>query len=464
MTQELSSKLCHSIGHSAFAGNKVKILIVSFFAESHLFSSSAQNTRYLASMLREQDYDVKVICAAAYEKTFTQDGYSITTIPITSPKWGKKRMQAWLPDKRVEDTAQRCISTWNPDVLYMGAWNYLTDFAFVAHRHKIPIVQFLHDYSILCLRQWLVHSRGNLCDGPSSKRKCVDCSWYSLGWKGRTFDRLQYLPVAGRLLRGIFPGNQTEDLSVRDTVSKALNHMEEYRNRVSLFIAQSPPVTEVLSELGIGANRCRLVPQYIGEDKLKEYPRSAEQPGKERPVRFVYVGRFSQEKGIHILLKAFLSANVANSIELWIISKDADEKVINELLSGNNPHNRIIRVFQDLRGADVSRKIAEADCCVVPSVCLELASRVVLEAYAQGLPVIVSSTVGNRYLVDDEKNGKILAAGNTDDLTCWIEKVSNSPEILKEWSRRKPALIHYDEWSAKILEVFSNAGDLPRTD
>lgn len=67
------------------------ILLVSYYAELHLFSSTAQNTRFLASGLLEKGHEVRVICAGYKGETVIQDGYLLAEIPSTSPEWENRR-------------------------------------------------------------------------------------------------------------------------------------------------------------------------------------------------------------------------------------------------------------------------------------------------------------------------------------------------------------------------------------
>ena len=72
---------------------------------------------------------------------------------------------------------------------------------------------------------------------------------------------------------------------------------------------------------GVSADRCRLLPQYIGEAKLQRYPCSSGKPGIDRPIYFIFVGRWSRNKGAEVLLNAFLRANFRCPVELWIVTR-----------------------------------------------------------------------------------------------------------------------------------------------
>ena len=433
------------------------ILLVSYFAEAHLHNSSAQNTRFLARGLLEQGQEIRVVCAGYKGETIIQDGYPLTKIPLANPQWKGQWLGAWLPDLRIRSIVRETFEEWKPDVLYMGAWGYLSDFVFVAKEMGIPVVQMVHDYSILCLRQWLVDSWGEVCSGPTPLGKCIDCIRHGLGWKDRIKDFTLSLPVLGEAAWPKVEGDSRWGMHVNRVVGEAYSYMQSYRNQIDIFIAQSPAVIEMLKTVGVDPSCCRFVPQYIGEEKLRKYPRAEGTPGVDRPVRLVYVGRWSREKGADLLLDAFLSAEVASKVELWVISKNISAEAIESQVNGRMAAHKTIHVFNDLSGADVSQELARADVCVVPSLNPETGSRVVLEAHAQGVPVIASSTVGNRYVIEDGVNGKLFSSGDVEVLTSCFEKVINDLQVIQEWSEQVYKPISKQQWSLGITKVLHDA-------
>jgi len=425
----------------------MRILIVSFYAEQH-YSSTAQNTRLLARALLDEGHEVRVVCAGAEQGSVVEDGYLCIRLAVNSSGSRTGRFRAWLTDPMIRQNAEEILAVWCPDVIYMGAWKYLSDFAFVGREHGIPVVQMVHDYSILCLRTWLVDSWGNLCEGPTTHQKCLSCIWHSWTWKGRIKNLL--LSSFRTLLHG--------GLSPSFTLGaqRALNDLQRYREAITLYIAQSPSVVDLLQSGGIERSRCRLLPQYIGEEKLREYPRAHGVPGRDRPLRLAFVGRWSWEKGVDLLLEAFLSAQVSQRVELWIISKNARRESIEAVVSQRLTPNKTISVFNDLQGIELSKKLALSDVCIVPSH-MEVASRVVLEANAQGVPVIASDTVGNRYVIEDGVNGKVFRSLDVDDLARAITMISDNPAILTEWSDRVSKPVGRAEWVSMVSSIFYEA-------
>ena len=171
--------------------------------------------------------------------------------------------------------------------------------------------------------------------------------------------------------------------------------------------------------------------------------------------------RWSREKGPDVLLDAFAAADLEVDAEVWIVSANADAAEIGRRWPFGDAGGKRVRVVNDARGAEVSRLLARCDVCVVPSRCRELASRVVLEAHAQGVPVIASSTVGNGYLIDDRVNGRIFPAADAAALSACLEQLAAEPSIAGEWSRKVPAPVRREEWLARVVAILEEAAAGP---
>lgn len=438
----------------------MRILLVSYYAEKHLFSSSAQNTRFLASTLVKGGDEVRVVCASSEDGDVWQDGYWLTKVPVNTSDHKRHWLGKWNTDPFIEAKARSYLTCWQPDVIFVGAWGGLIDFPLVGAEYGIPIIQLVHDYSILCLLQWLQNSWGHLCTGPSSAAKCITCIRHSLGWKDKIKDAVLSTPVLGKVIRKYLGWGNRYNIHVESTVSESLRFMQAYRQKVSLVIAQSPFVSKKLAEFDVQEEKIHLIPQYIGEEKLIQYPESHGQPGLDRPLYIVFVGRWDRFKGADLLLNAFLQASSDIPIDLWVISNNADESSIYTQSQANLNEKKTIRVFNHLSGAAVSKQIAKADLCIIPSTMMDLAPRVMLEALAQKVPVIASSSVGNNYLITDGVNGRIFPAGDQIALQRCLEEVSEQPGQLLDWQGHLPKPLSHAEWFKKIYQIFQEANRL----
>lgn len=129
------------------------------------------------------------------------------------------------------------------------------------------------------------------------------------------------------------------------------------------------------------------------------------------PHSFVFVGRFSPEKGVDVLVDAYRRYREAAS-DPWPLK-----------CYGSGPLQHLI---QDLEGIeckgfcqpdDLPKELSMASCLLLPST-FEPWALVVHEAAAAGMSVIVSDAVGaSVHLVQNGYNGYIVEAGNAGELT-----------------------------------------------
>lgn len=87
----------------------------------------------------------------------------------------------------------------------------------------------------------------------------------------------------------------------------------------------------------------------------------------------------------------------------------------------------------------------ESSAFVLPSL-NEGMSNAMLEALATGLPIISTDTGGAKELVEDEKNGFIIKAKNSDDIARKIEILINDEELRKNMGAASRALAEKMSW------------------
>lgn len=431
-------------------------LLVSHFAEPHLNSSTAQNTRLLAGVLVGLGHQVRVVCASDKETDIEYEGYAITGLPIRSSNGRKVWLGRWRPDPQCQARAEALLNEWKPHLVYMGAWGYLLEYGLAAIRRGIPVVQMIHDYSLLCMRHWLLDSWNRVCLGPETANKCYLCMENAIGVRARLM--AWGVHCAARLLplcRETW-GRKALPTGRARIVEESFEFMRQYRNAVTLYLAQSPDNIRIMGRTGLPESRFRLLPQFIGEDKLTVYPRAAGVPGKDRPLRFIFVGRWSAEKGVADLVDAYLRAFAAPETELRLVLSNPQVPRDGKVPFQNVPLRKRICVLAGLKGAEVSQAIAQCDVCVVPSTCMEVGSRVVLEAHAQGVPVICSSTVGNRYTISDGKNGRIFPVGDVAALKDCLEEVARNPSLLSKWGMQLTSPVDRTRWKALLVSILED--------
>lgn len=164
---------------------------------------------------------------------------------------------------------------------------------------------------------------------------------------------------------------------------------------------------------------------------VSQYPYCSRE--KKDPVRFLYLGRFMQEKGLDELFAAMerLQNTHPNRAVLDLVGffEDGYREDIEALTKKN------IAFFHGFK-TDPRPFYEHADCVVLPSY-HEGMSNVLLEAAAMGCPLITSDIPGCREAVNDGVSGYLCNVQDTDSLyTAMLRILELSSTELEEMGRR----------------------------
>lgn len=141
---------------------------------------------------------------------------------------------------------------------------------------------------------------------------------------------------------------------------------------------------------------------------------------------FLFAGRLSQEKGLHILLDAWRSGQNMPPLKIagdgplgpWLRAQISGMPGIEWL--GHLPHEAVAEQMRHAKGL------------VLPSVAYENFPVSVVEAYATGLPVIASDAGTLPELVHDHTTGLIFCSGSSSSLTEKILELTNGAALNRK--------------------------------
>ncbi|MGI0008922.1 MAG: glycosyltransferase, partial [Nitrosopumilaceae archaeon] len=145
------------------------------------------------------------------------------------------------------------------------------------------------------------------------------------------------------------------------------------------------------------------------------------------PLQFVYVGRLVFYKNLEVVIKAIsIAKKTEPKIKLILVGSGPHTKPLEELTNSLGLESNI--EFKGYVGADEKAKIiATSSALVFPSLC-EGFGLVILEAFAQNKPVLVSDMRPMSDIVSHGKNGYVL---NPSDENLWAEhllKIIKNPQ------------------------------------
>jgi glycosyltransferase involved in cell wall biosynthesis len=284
-----------------------------------------------------------------------------------------------------------------PDVahvhLYKGA---LTPSIFIElKKHKIPVVITLHDYGLLCPHNSMLNGKMNICN------RCIH----------------------GTPLNCIYHKCNRNNL-ILSTVSsfefifqKAFFPFEEYFDKI---IAVSRFGQKLHQDSGKFIRKIDHLYNFYPNLKTTI-------PTSDKGTYFLCYGRLSEEKGLKTLFSAWLSKD-RNSILKVVGTGDMFDE-LNQMIIGN----KSIEMMGFKSGNDLDKLIREASFIIVPSECNENNPLTIIEAYANGKPVIGSNTGGIPEIIDNGNTGYLYEMKSVRGLSEIIDFAENIS--AQEYSR-----------------------------
>jgi glycosyltransferase involved in cell wall biosynthesis len=255
-----------------------------------------------------------------------------------------------------------------------------------AHHAGVPVVQTLHNFRLLCVNAVLLR------DG----RPCVACVGH-LPWRGVLHRCYRHSAWQSAATAGML------------TLHRALGTAER---AVDCHIALTEHARRLLVEGGLPADRIVVKPNFAPDPG----------PADDRPRQgLLYVGRLSPEKGLDVLLQAAALAGQRVTVV------------------GDGPLAEACRssAWIDFRGPGTADQVRDAmrgaRALLLPSTCHESMPRVLVEAFACGLPVVASRLGALAELVDHDGNGLLFEAGDPQALADAMG-VAVRGDRLAQWS------------------------------
>lgn len=283
-----------------------------------------------------------------------------------------------------------------------------------AVRSSVPVVQTLHNFRLFCLQAMFLR------DG----KVCERCLGHSM-WRG--------------VLWGCYRSSR-----IYSAYSYFINLVHRligtYEKKISRYIALNNFCRDKFIQGGIPAEKISIKPNFVDDPGLANVGRSG----------VLFVGRLSHEKGISILADA------------WKMVADGGLSVVGQGEDACHFSSSLgVNLLGRLDKSGVERMMHSSVALVVPSIWYENFPRVIVEAYACGLPVIASRIGALVEIVEDGETGLLFSAGDADDLAEKLKWALSHPDEMKVMGIkcREKYLRHYSESVNlnSLLEIYKSA-------
>jgi glycosyltransferase involved in cell wall biosynthesis len=188
----------------------------------------------------------------------------------------------------------------------------------------------------------------------------------------------------------------------------------------------------VLITHGISPDRIRVIPEGVGGNRFHTHGRKPYR--KERPFRFLSVGKYEQRKSLDETIDAFAQV-YANTpaIELIIKSNyfvNHDQKFA-DLKEKIKNLNNVQIIWGDMPADDMAELYRSCDAFVLPSRA-EGWGLPLIEAAASGLPIITTMYSGHTEFLQEISSSVIPVTYTMGPITC-PEYQSYYPDSMNDW-------------------------------
>jgi len=299
------------------------------------------------------------------------------------------------------------IDRHKPDVMHVQNFFPLISPAVhhAAHSRGVPVVQTVRNFRLFCLNGCLS------LDG----KVCELCLGRTFAWPG--------------IVRRCYKDSVAGSLTVA-TMQITHRMIGTWENNVDAWIALSEFSKTKLAEGGLPADRIHVKSNFLADD-----PGS----GGTQRTGVLFVGRLSSEKGLPILVDAWLAAGLAE--RLTIVGDGPLRDALQTSLDGTSS----VSFTGELRSDAVYGLMRHALFVVLPSVCYENMPRTVIEAFACGTPVLASRLGAMPEMIEHKETGLLFEPGNPASLASAMQWAFAHREEMRLMGKRarEEYLAHY---------------------
>jgi glycosyltransferase involved in cell wall biosynthesis len=374
-----------------------------------------------AQTLRDQGH---LVFPFAVRESATLDTPLIDLLPAAAGASARTRFaQAWAGtwSPAAYRATSAAIAAARPDIAQVHhVYERLTTSTLDALRAGgIPTVHVLHDYKAVCPNYRLYR-------GGAPCTECLNGSYFQVA-RHRCLEGSRWRSVAAAVEGYAATGRQ-------------LYH------RVDRLIAPSAFLRDRVVEGGLPRERISVLPNPVAAA-----PEPSAAPAD--PPYFVYAGRLVAEKGLDVLLDAARALPPRTRIRI----------IGGGRLAGRlGERVRLERLPVDLLGAQpppvVAAQIRGAVAALLPALWWENCPMAVLEAAAQGVPVVACAVGGIPELVHSGDNGLLVPPNDPTALTDAMRELLDDPALVRRlgvagWRRVRDRHDPQD-YGRKLTSVF----------
>lgn len=296
---------------------------------------------------------------------------------------------------------------------------------YAAAAERVPCVQTLHNYRLLCPGGMFLREG----------RVCEDCLGKAFPWPGT---------VHACYRKSVLQSAVTSGTLFSHRIIGTWSH------KVTRYIALTEFMRQKMIEGGLPVDGVVVKPNSVEDSGI----------GNAEGDNFLFAGRLSSEKGVDVLLRA------------WGLLRNSGRMTRGLRIAGTGPEEMNARAIAigwpevvflgQISGAALREEMGRAAAVVLPSIWYEGLSRVMIEAFSKGTPVIASRLGSMAEVLADGENGVLFNVGEAEDLAAVLERF---PALSSDGCRRlrAGARSQYERFYSnevvyqRLMEIYADA-------
>lgn len=297
---------------------------------------------------------------------------------------------------------------------------------FAFNKARVPVVQTLHNYRLLCPAGTLLRSGS----------PCHDCVGKSYPWPG----------VLHACYRDSHLGS-----AATATMLGTHNLLRTWSRRIDQYIALTDFAKNIFVRGGLPETKIAVKPNFI-------HPDPAVRSVSDTRSGALFVGRLSNEKGLSTLVDSW--SRLGGLVTLTVVGEGPERNAL-EASVQKAGLAKVITFRGVVERPELMTMMSNAQFLVFPSEWYEGFPLVLAEAFACGTPVIASRLGAMAEIIDDGRTGLLFESGDPQDLEAKIRIALQNLSLLREmgthcrtqYENEYSAAKNYD----RLIEIYVRA-------
>jgi glycosyltransferase involved in cell wall biosynthesis len=372
----------------------------------------------------------------------------------------------------LNDLFARILLQERPDVVHCAHLLFLgVSFLDVARHTGCPIVFTMTDFFGICWTNKLLTCAGKECAGPD--RKDNNCLHDVLGllplshadsWTRFVVMNIQWLPFMAPFLERLVKKPPLSENQWYATLIQGIRErrgiIEANYRHVDHFIVATSVLERKYREHGLRDRTISRLPFGITQPSPEEHTllrvRYEKLRSTDRPLVFGFIGQIARHKGVDLLVRSFVNAQLPNT-ELHVMGNFQQDPAIADEIKAIAHNQDNVQFLPPFATSEIYRVLAKIDILVIPSIWSENAPLILLNCLASRTLVAASDVAGMTEFVEPEKTALVFAAKSCEAIAATLTRAALLRPMLLDLYDSHPGYpispAAYANQVAKIYEL-----------